>query len=127
VKDSIQIILCLSALPEHPFRKLFGLFSCWASYSTHQAITPRKMENTNMLRKISLAAVAALALTAAAVAPASAGGHGMHGGGHWGGGHWGHHHHGRFFGPSFYVGDSCYRTVFTKFGPRRVYVCDRVL
>ena len=94
-----------------------------------------------MFRKISLAVVAALALTAAAIAPASAGGHGgghgMHGGGHWGGGHWGGghwghggywgHRHGRFFGSSFYVGGSCYRTVFTEFGPRRVYVCDRVL
>ena len=96
-----------------------------------------------MFRKLSLAVVAALALTAAAVAPASAGGHGGHGGGHgmhggghwggghghWGGGHWGHwgHRHSRFFGSSFYVGGSCYRTVFTEFGPRRVYVCDRVL
>ena len=67
-----------------------------------------------MFRKISLAAVAALALTAAAVAPASAGG----GHGH---GHWGHRH----FGTSFYVGGSCYRTIFTKYGPRTVFVCDR--
>ena len=67
-----------------------------------------------MFRKISLAAVAALALTAAAVAPASAGGghHGHHG-------HWGHRH----FGPSFYVGGSCYKTIFTKYGPRTVNVC----
>jgi hypothetical protein len=90
-----------------------------------------------MFRKISLAAVAALALTAAAVAPASAGGghgghgggHGMHGGGHWGGGHGGYwgHRHGRFYGSSFYVGGSCYKTVFTEFGPRRINVCARVL
>ena len=26
---------------------------------------------------------------------------------------------------AFYVGGSCYRTVFTQFGPRRVYVCNR--
>ena len=85
-----------------------------------------------MFRKISFAAVAALALTAAAVAPASAGGghgghgggHSMHGGGH--GGYWGHRH-GRFFGSSFYVGGSCYKTVFTEFGPRRINVCARVL
>ena len=73
-----------------------------------------------MFRKIAFAAAAALALTAAAVAPAAAG----HGGGH--GGHWGgHHRHGRFFGSAFYVGGSCYRTVFTPSGPRRVYVCNR--
>ena len=90
-----------------------------------------------MFRKISLAIVAALALTAAAVAPASAGGHGghggghgLHGGGHWGGGQWGHlgghWGHRRFYGSSFYVGASCWRTVFTELGPRRVYVCNRV-
>jgi hypothetical protein len=52
----------------------------------------------------------------------------MHGGGHWGGGHWGHGGywgHRRFYGSSFYVGGSCWRTVFGEFGPRRVYVCDR--
>jgi hypothetical protein len=50
----------------------------------------------------------------------------MHGGGHGHGGHWGgHHRHGRFFGSAFYVGGSCYRTVFTPSGPRRVYVCNR--
>ncbi len=90
-----------------------------------------------MFRKISFAAIAALALTAAAVAPASAGGghgghgggHGMHGGGHWGGGHGGYwgHRHSRFFGSSFHVGGSCYRTVFSEFGPRRINVCARVL
>jgi hypothetical protein len=91
-----------------------------------------------MFRKISFAVVTALALTAAAVAPASAGhggghggghsgGHGMHGGGHGHGhnGHWGHRH-GRFIGSSFFVGDSCYRTIFTEFGPRRIYVCNRI-
>ena len=81
-----------------------------------------------MFRKISFAAVAALALTAAAVAPASAGWrsvdtvaataarHGMHTAmvmaatgvatvmaTSW---------------IAFYVGGSCYRTIFTKFGPR---------
>ena len=87
-----------------------------------------------MFRKISLAAVAALALTAAAVAPASAGG-GGHGG------------MGMVatatacimamaimdmvtgaittLGSSFYVGGSCYKTIFTEYGPRTVYVCDR--
>ncbi len=89
-----------------------------------------------MFRKISFAAIAALALTAAAVAPASAGGghgghgggHGMHGGGfgHGHGGYWGHRHS-RFFGSSFHVGGSCYRTVFSEFGPRRINVCARVL
>ena len=89
-----------------------------------------------MFRKISFAAFAALALTAAAVVPASAGhgggghsgGHGggfsMHSGGHGHGGYWGGHRHGRFFGSAFYAGGSCYKTVFTQFGPRRVYVCN---
>ena len=36
-------------------------------------------------------------------------------------GHWGHNH----FGSSFYVGGSCYKTIFTKYGPRTVNVCDR--
>src|SRR6266436_1219129 len=92
----------------------------------YQAITPctRRIQ---MFRKISFAAIAALALTAAVVAPASAGGHGgghgMHGGGHGFGGHWGGgHRHGRYFGSAFYVGGSCYKTVFTEFGPRRVNV-----
>jgi hypothetical protein len=49
-------------------------------------------------------------------------GHGHHGG-HYGHG-WGHRH--RHFG-SFYVGGSCWRTVWSDFGPRRVYVCGRVL
>jgi hypothetical protein len=44
-----------------------------------------------------------------------------HGHGHHGHGHWGHRH----FGTSFYVGGSCYRTIFTKYGPRTVFVCDR--
>ncbi len=85
-----------------------------------------------MFRKISFAAIAALALTAAAVAPASAGGghgggHGVHGGGHGFGGHWGGgYRHGRYYGSAFYVGGSCYKTVFTEFGPRRVNVCNGV-
>ena len=40
---------------------------------------------------------------------------------HHGHGHWGHNH----FGTSFYVGGSCYKTVFTKYGPRTINVCDR--
>jgi hypothetical protein len=55
-----------------------------------------------MLRKLSLAAVAAIALGAAALAPTSAsawGGHGWHGGG-WHGGGW----HGGWGGPRVFVG-----------------------
>jgi len=87
-----------------------------------------------MFRKISLAALAALALTAAAVAPASAGhgghggGHGMHGGGFHGGnwgGHWGGgYRHSRFYGFNSYAGGSCYKVVFSEFGPRRINVCN---
>jgi hypothetical protein len=56
----------------------------------------------------------------------------MHGGGFWHGhgGYWGHHwghRHSRFFGSSFHIGGSCYKTVFTEFGPRRINVCARVL
>ena len=43
-----------------------------------------------MLRKITLALIAAASLSAVAIAPASA--HGMHGGGGWGHGGWGHGH-----------------------------------
>lgn len=77
-----------------------------------------------MLRKIALAAVAAVSLGAAALAPTSAsawGGHGWHGGGHGG---W---HHG-WAGPRFYAGrpvyyggyGGCYvrRLVPTPWGPR---------
>ena len=50
-------------------------------------------------------------------------GHGMHGHGHvtavtgWPSSY-------RFWDP-FYVGGSCYRTMFTTSGPRHVYVCNR--
>jgi hypothetical protein len=46
-------------------------------------------------------------------------GHGHGGHGH---GHWGHRH----FGSSFYAGGSCYKTIFTVYGPRTVNVCDRI-
>jgi opacity protein-like surface antigen len=79
-----------------------------------------------MLRKLSLAAVAAVAL-GAALAPTSASAH-WHGGGSggWHGGGWGHHGWG---GPRFYArgpvvsygyGGGCYvrRLVPTPWGPR---------
>ena len=77
-----------------------------------------------MLRKFSLAAVAAAALGAAALAPtsASAWGHGWHHGGGW---HHGHHGWGpRVFvgGPAYFGGGygGCYvrRLVPTPWGPR---------
>jgi hypothetical protein len=52
------------------------------------------------------------------------GGHGFGHGGHWGHGY-GHRHH--RFGHGFYVGGSCWRTVWSDFGPRRVYACNRYL
>ena len=74
-----------------------------------------------MLRKLSLAAVAAASLGAAALAPTAASAHGWHHGG------W-HHHHGwggpRVFigGPAYYAGGfgGCYvrRLVPTPFGLR---------
>ncbi|MDF0580907.1 sulfur globule protein precursor [Bradyrhizobium yuanmingense] len=85
-----------------------------------------------MLRKLSLAAVAAVAL-GAALAPTSASAH-WQGGGHGGGRHHGHahhhhgHHHGHGWGgPRFYAGGpvsygygGCYarRLVPTPWGPR---------
>ncbi|MCA1466697.1 MULTISPECIES: sulfur globule protein precursor [unclassified Bradyrhizobium] len=85
-----------------------------------------------MLRKLSLAAVAAAAL-GAALAPTSASAH-WQGGGHGGGRHHGHahhhhgHHHGHGWGgPRFYAGGpvsygygGCYvrRLVPTPWGPR---------
>jgi hypothetical protein len=78
-----------------------------------------------MLRKVTLAIVAAASLSAMALAPTSA----SAGGGGWGGG-WHHHHH---FGPGFGVGfigggyNDCYRTrlVLTPYGYRyrTVNVC----
>jgi hypothetical protein len=83
-----------------------------------------------MFRKLALISLAAASV--AAFAPSAASAHGMgggHGGGHWGGGHghWGFgggHYHNHFYRSSFFIGGSCYKTVFTEFGPRRVNVCD---
>lgn len=75
-------------------------------------------EETTMLRKLSLVAVAAASLGAAALAPSSASAWGGHGGWHRGWG-WG--------GPGFYIGapvnygyGGCYvrRLVPTPWGPR---------
>ena len=72
-----------------------------------------------MLRKLSLAAIAATALGAAALAPTSASA--WHGGWHhgWHGGWWG--------GPHFYYGAypyyGCRRWVETPWGPRPRWVC----
>lgn len=82
-----------------------------------------------MLRKLSLAAVAAVALGTAALAPTSAsawwhGGGGWHGGWHGGGWGWG--------GPRFYYGGyggyggygyGCRRWVTTPWGPQLRWVC----
>jgi hypothetical protein len=87
-----------------------------------------------MFRKLALVAVASLSI-ASISAPAFAfgphfgggGGGGIHmGGGGFGGGHFGGHFHGGglFRGGVDVVGYSCYRTIWTDFGPRRVYVCD---
>ncbi len=82
-----------------------------------------------MLRKISLAAVAAISLGAAALTPSTASAWG-HGGWHGGGWHGGWHHRGwGWGGPRFYVGGGpyysygyggCYvrRLVPTPWGPR---------
>ena len=67
-----------------------------------------------MLRKITLAFVAAASLSAMALAPTAASAHPW--GGKWGGGGWGgfHHHFGHGFGIGFigggYGGDGCYVT-----------------
>ena len=80
-----------------------------------------------MLRKLSLAAVAAAALGAAALAPTSASAPGWHHGWHHG---WYHHHHGWGWGPRVVVGGPAYfgggygggcwvrRLVPTPWGPR---------
>jgi hypothetical protein len=83
-----------------------------------------------MFGKIALVTLAAASIAAVVPSAASAhgmgghgGGHGMHMGGH--GGHWGgNFRHGRFYRSAFYIGGSCYKTVFTEFGPRRINVCD---
>jgi hypothetical protein len=89
---------------------------------------------TMMFRKIAFTIIAAASLSFAALAPAAAGhggsgghgghgGSGMHMGGH-SGNHGGHFGHGRYWGRSaFFVGRSCYKTVWTNSGPRRVYIC----
>jgi hypothetical protein len=78
-----------------------------------------------MLRKITLALVAAASLSAMALAPTAASAKPWG----WGGG-WGHHHFGHGFGINFIGGgvdDGCYvtRTVMTPFGYRlrTVNVC----
>jgi hypothetical protein len=80
---------------------------------------------TTMLRKITLALVAAASLGAAALVPGTASAHGFHGGWHggWGHGFWG--------GSALVVGastDDCYQRqlVETRRGPRwrTVYVCN---
>ena len=77
-----------------------------------------------MLRKLTLALVAAASLSAMALAPTAASA--MPWGGGWGGGWGGYHHHwGHGFGIGFVGGgyggyDGCYQTrrVMTDFGPR---------
>jgi hypothetical protein len=84
-----------------------------------------------MLRKLTLALVAAASLSAMALAPTAASAKPWGGG--WGGGWGGHHHHfGRGFGIGFvsggYADDGCYvtRRVLTDFGYRlrTVNVCE---
>ena len=88
----------------------------------------------SMFRKLAIALVAVAALSS----PSFAFGGGHFGGGagsHFRGGHFagglgrllhGGHFHGGGFRDGFDddVSDSCYRTIFTDFGPRRVFVCD---
>src|SRR6266446_1099201 len=84
---------------------------------------------TTMLRKVTLAIVAAASLSAMALAPTAASAHSWGGG--WGGGGWGggyHHHWGHGFGIGFVGGgEGCYvsRPVMTPFGLRyrTVNVC----
>jgi hypothetical protein len=77
---------------------------------------------TTMLRKVTLAIVAAASLSATALAPTAASAHSWGGG--WGGGGWGggyHHHWGHGFGIGFVGGgEGCYvsRPVMTPFGYR---------
>jgi hypothetical protein len=92
--------------------------------NTNPHVNTHIME-TKMFRKIALGFATAATLTALATSGALAhgGGHGMHGGGNWHGG-FGHH---RFYRSSFYVGGgSCYKTIFTSMGPRRINVCGDV-
>jgi hypothetical protein len=97
-----------------------------------ETLNPRHgahQRRTTMLRKLTLALVAAASLSAMALAPTAASA-GPWGGG-WGGG-WHHHHFGHGFGIGFigggYGDDGCYvtRRVLTPFGYRlrTVNVCD---
>jgi hypothetical protein len=100
-----------------------------------ETINPRQgahSRRTTMLRKITLALVAAASLSAIALAPTSASAHWKGGGG--GGGFGGFHHH--HWGPGFGIGyigggygdDGCYvtRRVPTPFGYRLrvINVCE---
>ena len=90
-------------------------------------IPRQNLEETIVLRKLSLVAVAAASLGTAALAPTSASAGGWHHHG-WHHGGWHHHHHRwggpRVFigGPAFYAGGygGCYvrRLVPTPWGPR---------
>jgi hypothetical protein len=101
-----------------------------------ETINPRRARiiegELTMLRKLTLALVAAASLSAMALAPTAASAKPWGGG--WGGGFgggWGFHHH--HFGHGFGIGyigggdDGCYvtREVMTQFGPRlrTVNVC----
>jgi hypothetical protein len=140
--------------PEQAFRKLYRIEPHFSrtgirTRTTYQAmgntatetLNPRQdktsnahhIRRTTMLRKITLALVAAASLSALALAPttASAGFKGGNwGGGNWGGG-WHHNHWGHGFGFGVgYIGggdDGCYQTrrVFTPYGVtfRTVNVC----
>jgi uncharacterized membrane protein len=89
-----------------------------------QTVHRTSQTEINMFRKFALAVIAIASIAAAAPASAFGGGHGGGGHGHFGGGHFGGGFH-RFHGGGVYVaGYSCWRTVWTDFGPRRVYVCD---
>jgi opacity protein-like surface antigen len=77
-----------------------------------------------MLRKLTLALVAAASLSAVALAPSAASAHPIGGGGGWGGGFHGFHHHFGGFGIGYVGGGyddaGCYvtRRVFTPYGYR---------
>jgi hypothetical protein len=92
-----------------------------------------------MFRKLALVALASFSIASISAPAFAFGGHfgggggGIHlGGGHFGGGGFGGDHFGggRFHGGGFFRGGvdvvdtSCYRTIWTDFGPRRVFVCD---
>jgi hypothetical protein len=88
-----------------------------------QTVNRTSQTEVNMFRKLALAVIAVVSIAAAAPGSAHGFGGGHFGGGHFGGGfHGGHHFHGG--GVFIRAGYSCWRTVWTDFGPRRVYVCD---